>query len=324
MESKYGKGKTTTLNNLKQDYTGINFIHSGSLYFDEKLGRGWPMCTMAEIIGEEQAGKTTECLHILANAQKQYPDKYCSFVDVEHRFDPEYAERIGVDVNRLLVSQPEFAEEALDMVEDMIREQECSVVILDSIAGLVPREELEKPLSEGSVSKLPMLMGRATRKYKNIVRQARTLLVFTNQWRIAQFQPYVMKDTPGGKAVRYFSSIRVELKRESALITGTRLNGAKYNAGQLVNVHVKKNSFAPPFRKTQFTIMFGEGICLADELIDLGIEMDIIEKSGTWYRYGEHKIQGKWGFLQYIKENQKLQQELVDKAKGYLFDKKQA
>jgi len=320
MEEKYGKGKAVTLSKMKEEFAGVVYVSSGSLYLDEKLGFGWPNCCMVEIVGEEQAGKTTVTLHAIANFQARFPDKYAAFVDVEHRFDPSYAAAIGVDVDNLIVSQPESAEEALDMTEDYARETDCSIVVVDSIAGLTPEEELEKPITENSVSKLPMILGRATRKLKNIVKKCETLIMFTNQWRIVRFQPFAQRGTPGGAAMKYFASIRMELKRQPTLIK-TKIDGVDQNIGQTTEAYVKKNSFAPPFRKTQFNIIFGLGISMADELIDVGLQLGAIEKSGTWFSYKELKAQGKYNFLQVLQGNPKAFQEILEIAERHFFGK---
>jgi recombination protein RecA len=317
IESKFGKGKAQWIGDNKKVVYDFDTVSSGSLLLDAKLGQAFPKRTMVEIIGEEQAGKTTLCLNTIAEAQKKYPDQYCAFVDVEHALDAKYAQDIGVDVSQLLISQPDSAEEALMITDDLIRASACSVVIVDSVAGLVPEEELDKELDEGSVSKLPILMGRATRKFKQLARQSETLLIFTNQWRIAQFQPYVMKDTPGGKALRYFASIRIELKRNSKLLQAEGIN-----IGQVCKAHIKKNKFAAPFREVEFYIMFGQGISKEDELIDIGIEMGEIERGGSWFTFNdETKVQGRYQALSYLQENTEASAKLEEAAREYLFGK---
>lgn len=210
------------------------------------------------------------------------------------------------------------AEEALDMTEDYARDKDCAIVVVDSVAGLVPKEELEKPISENSVSKLPLVLGRATRKLKDIAKKAETLIIFTNQWRIVQFQPFIKKGTPGGAALKYFASIRVELKRQSKLLS-IKIKGIDQNIGQVVDVFVKKNSFAPPFRKTQFNIIFGKGISMADEIVDAGIQLDIIEKSGTWFTYEDLKRQGKLNFIEALINNKKAFNTIKAQVENHFF-----
>lgn len=320
IDEKYGKGKVQLLDSLAKEAEGIKYISTGSYYLDKKLGYGWPMCIMAEVIGEEMSGKSTVCLHAIAEAQKAYPDKYCVFIDVEHAFNAKYAKDLGVNTKDLVISQPDSAEEAFDLTEDFVREQDCSVCIVDSIAGLVPEEELEKPLSENSVSKLPLLLGRATRKLKNIVEKSDTLLIWTNQYRIVRFQPFVQKGTPGGNAMRYFTSMRVALKRESNLIT-QKIDGEDVNIGQIVTANVIKNKYAPPYREAEFRLMFGQGISRIDELIDLGIQKKVIHKGGTWYEYNDIKVQGRYNFFNELKNNKKALSDLEQIGHKYVFGK---
>lgn len=315
IEGKYGKGKAQWLDGNEKAVYDFDTIPSGSLYLDKKLGQAFPKLTIAEIIGEEQSGKTTLCLSIIAQAQKKYPKMYCAFIDVEHALDAKYAQDIGVDLKRLIISQPDSAEEALMIAEDFVRDNDCAVVVIDSVAGLVPAEELEKELDEGSVSKLPQIMGRATRKLKNLVRPTETLVLFTNQYRITQFQPFVKKDTPGGRALRFFAGIRIELKRSSKLIQ----DGGE-NIGQVCTAFIKKNKFNAPFREAEFFILFGKGISKEDELIDLGIEIGEIQKGGAYYTLNGHKVQGRRKFLNYLMENPEITEKLEKKVRKYLFD----
>jgi len=319
IEKKYGKGKAQWLGSNNKVVYDFDTVSSGSLYLDKKLGQGFPKLTIAEIIGEEQSGKTTLCLNTIAEAQRKYPKEYCAFVDVEHALDAKYAQSVGVDLSRLIISQPDSAEEALMIAEDFIRDDECGVVVIDSIAGLVPEAELDKELNEEHVSKLPIILGRAARKMKNLVRPTGTLVVFTNQFRITQFIPFVKKDTPGGRAMRFFAGIRIILKRSTTLIKAD-VDGAPTNIGQVCTAHIKKNKFNAPFCDVDFYIMFGKGISKEDELIDLGVEMGIIGRAGSWFSYGDFKIQGRTGMLQHLMENKKLTDEIEKKAKEYLFN----
>lgn len=285
----------------------IDTVSSGSLGLDIALGiGGFPIGRIVEISGPESSGKTTIALHVIAEAQKA--GNVCAFVDVEHALDPEYAERLGVDTTRLIFAQPDSAEHALSIVDELARTGDVRVIVLDSVAALVPRAELEGEMGDQQMGLQARLMGQALRKLTGVVSKANCMVVFINQLRQKIGVVFGNPDvTPGGLALRFYSSVRVDVRKVTSI---------KDAAGNLVGNHVKakitKNKVAPPFKSAEFDIMYGEGISRHGEAIDMATNLKVIKKSGAWYLIGQNKVQGKESALKLFASNPNLAQLVVD------------
>ncbi len=311
-----GKGKAleTTLANLNKKYgegvvmklgdatkLNVESIPSGSLSLDIALGvGGYPKGRIVEIYGPESSGKTTLCLHAIAEAQRQ--GGICGFVDVEHALDPAYAAKIGVDVNNLYVSQPDTGEQALEIAEALVRSNAMDVVVVDSVAALVPRAEIEGEMGDSHVGLQARLMSQALRKLTGVVKSSNTCLVFTNQLRqkigIMFGNP---ETTTGGMALKFYASVRLDVRRIESIKQGDEVTGSR------TRVTVKKNKVAPPFRTAEFDIMYNEGISTAGDLLDLGVDNDILSKRGAYYRFNEEIIgQGREASKEYLRQNPAL------------------
>lgn len=276
-------------------------IPSGSLSLDIALGvGGLPRGRVIEIYGPESAGKTTLCLHAIAEAQKA--GGICAFIDVEHALDPAYASRIGVDVDNLYVSQPDTGEQALEITEALVRSSAMDIVVIDSVAALVPRAEIEGEMGDSHVGLQARLMSQALRKLSGAIKQSNTIVIFTNQLRqkigVMFGNP---ETTTGGMALKFYASIRLDIRRIQSLKSGSE------TIGNRVRVKVKKNKVAPPFRVAEFDIMFNEGISRSGEVLDLGVSNDIIDKRGSYYSYeGQRLGQGRENVKQYLQEHPDL------------------
>lgn len=279
----------------------VEAIPTGSLALDLALGvGGLPRGRVIEIFGPEASGKTTLCLHSIAEAQKQ--GGICAFLDVEHALDPSYAAKIGVDVNHLYVSQPDTGEQALEIAEALVRSGAMDVVVIDSVAALVPRAEIEGEMGDSHVGLQARLMSQALRKLSGAIKQTNTVMIFTNQLRqkigVMFGNP---ETTPGGMALKFYASVRLDIRRIDAVKVGNEA------VGNRVRVTVKKNKVAPPFRTAEFDILFNEGISRTGEVLDMGVEMGAIEKRGSFYVYeGTRLGQGRENAKDFLREHPDL------------------
>jgi len=310
IEKQFGKGSIMRLgDNEKRE---IDVVPSGSIALDVALGiGGYPKGRIIEIYGPESSGKTTFALHAIAEAQKQ--GGKVAFIDAENSLDPQYAERLGVNINDLLLSQPDNGEQALEIAEALVRSGAISVIVIDSVAALVPQAEIEGEMGDSHVGLQARLMSQALRKLAGIINKTGTVAIFINQLRekvgVMFGNPEV---TPGGRALKFYSSIRLEIRRSEQIKMGTDIIGNK------TNIKVVKNKMAPPFKTCQVDIMYGTGISMEGELIDLGAEANILEKSGAWYAYKGEKIgQGKENVKEYLKANPKVREEVNKKVREY-------
>ncbi|MFO7635122.1 MAG: recombinase RecA [Caldilinea sp.] len=318
METGRGKALETTLANLNKKYgdgivmklgdasrLNVESIASGSLSLDIALGvGGYPRGRIVEVYGPESSGKTTLCLHLIAQAQRN--GGICGFVDVEHALDPAYAARIGVDVNNLYISQPDTGEQALEIAEALVRSNAMDVVVVDSVAALVPRAEIEGEMGDSHVGLQARLMSQALRKLTGVVKASNTCLVFTNQLRqkigVMFGNP---ETTSGGMALKFYASVRLDVRRIEGIKQGDQV------VGNRTRVTVKKNKVAPPFRTAEFDIMYNEGISTVGDLLDLGVSFDILTKRGAFYRYNEELIgQGRETSKEYLRQNPAVASEI--------------
>jgi len=311
IERQFGKGSIMRLG--EQPKIRVNIIPTGSIALDAALGVGGvPRGRVIEIYGPESSGKTTLALHIIANAQAA--GGLAAFIDAEHALDPEYAGNLGVSIDDLLISQPDFGEQALEITETLIRSGSVDVIVIDSVAALVPRAELEGDMGEAQMGLQARLMSQALRKLAGIVSKSKTSLVFINQVRekigVMFGNP---ETTTGGRALKFYSSVRIDIRRMNSLKKGDEVVGNRTKA------KVVKNKVAAPFKVAEFDIMYGEGISATGELLDLGVEHRLIDKSGSWYSSGETRIgQGREAARAFLKENQDLAKELELKLREKL------
>jgi len=291
----------------------VNAISTGSIGLDAALGvGGLPRGRIIEIFGPESSGKTTLSLHVIAEAQKK--DGICAFIDAEHAMDPEYAKRLGVQIDELLISQPDTGEQALEIVESLVRSGKLDVIVIDSVAALTPKDEIEGDMGASHMGKQARLMSQALRKLTAIVARSKTIVIFINQIRM---QIGVMfgnpETTPGGKALKFYTSVRLDIRRIAQIKKGEEIMGGR------VRVKVVKNKVAAPFRQTEFDLMYNEGISKEGEIIALGEKLNIINKSGTSYAYGEEKLgRGYDATRQFLKANTKISNEILKKIREHL------
>jgi len=312
IDRQFGKG---AIMRMGDDHVSIsdNIIPTGCLSLDVALGVGGvPKGRIIEIFGPESSGKTTLTLHIVAEAQKA--GGYAAFIDAEHALDPEYAKNLGVNLDELLVSQPDSGEQSLEITETLVRSGALDVIVVDSVAALVPRAELEGEMGDSHMGLQARLMSQALRKLTGTVSRSNTTVIFVNQIRekigVMFGNP---ETTPGGRALKFYSSVRMDIRRITSLKDGTDM------VGNRTRVKVVKNKVAPPFKMTEFDIMYGKGISKEGDIIDLAIKGDIIEKTGAWFSYGEMKIgQGKENSKKYLLDNPDIYSEIIKKVKSFM------
>ena len=295
IEKNFGKG---AIMRLGDDIpVNVEAISTGSLSLDLALGIGGvPRGRIVEIYGPESSGKTTLALHILASAQKTGGE--VAFIDVEHALEPAYARALGVDIDSLLISQPDTGEQALEITEHLVRSGALDVVVVDSVAALLPRSELEGEMGESSVGVIARLMSQALRKLAGTVSRTNCIVVFINQLREKIGVMYGNPETtPGGRALKYFSSVRIDVRRIETLKVGGEMIGNRTRA------KIVKNKVAPPFKEAEFDIIYGEGISKIGEIVDLGVKLDLIDKAGAWYTYGDVRVQGRDSMKEYLREH---------------------
>ena len=311
IEKNYGKG---AIMRLGDDISvNVEAISTGSLSLDLALGIGGvPRGRIVEIYGPESSGKTTLALHVLASAQKLGGE--VAFIDVEHALEPAYARALGVDIDSLLISQPDTGEQALEITEALVRSGALDVVVVDSVAALLPRSELEGEMGDSSVGVVARLMSQALRKLAGTISKTNCIVIFINQLREKIGVMYGNPETtPGGRALKYFSSVRIDVRRVETL----KNNGEMY--GNRTRAKVIKNKVAPPFKEAEFDIIYGEGISKLGEICDIGVKMEIIDKGGAWFTVGEARLQGREAVLQYLRENpdvcDDIERQIREKAK---------
>ncbi len=304
IEKQFGKGAVMKLGQ-KEAAIRVPSIPTGSLAFDLALGiGGFPRGRVVEIFGPEATGKTTLALHVIAEAQKQ--GGQAAFIDAEHALDPKYAASVGVDVDNLLISQPDYGEQALEIAEVLVRSGAVDVIVVDSVAALVPKAELEGEMGDAHMGLQARLMSQALRKLTAIVSRSKTCFIFVNQIRekIGVFLGSP-ETTTGGRALKFYASMRIDIRKLATLKEGEDVIGNR------VKVKIVKNKMAPPFREAQFDIIYGEGISKEGDLVDCGVDFGLIEKTGTWYSYkGERLGQGRENVKKLLKENKELSAEL--------------
>jgi recombination protein RecA len=299
IEKKYGDGAIMRLG--EANHMLVEAIPTSSLSLDLALGVGGiPRGRVSEIYGPESSGKTTLCLHVIAEAQRL--GGTCAFIDMEHALDPTYAEKLGVQVEDLLISQPDMGEQALEIAETLVRSGAVEVVVIDSVAALVPQSELEGDMGDASMGKQARLMSQALRKLSGVIKQTNTAVLFTNQLRQKIGVMFGSPETTtGGQALKFYASVRLDVRRIQSIKVGTDI------VGNRTRVRVVKNKVAPPFRTAEFDIMYNEGISRSGDLLDLATEMDVVTKRGAFYSYGETRLgQGRENAKRFLRENEDL------------------
>lgn len=310
IEKQFGKGSIMKLG--ENETRQIASIPSGSLALDLALGiGGYPKGRVIEVYGPESSGKTTMALHAIAEAQKQGGN--AAFIDAEHALDPNYARALGVNIEELLLSQPDTGEQALEIAEALVRSGAVDIVVIDSVAALVPKAEIEGEMGDAHVGLQARLMSQALRKLSGAINKSNTIAIFINQVRekvgVMFGNPEV---TPGGRALKFYSSVRLEVRRAEALKVGNDMVGNK------TRLKVVKNKVAPPFKQAIVDIMYGQGISKEGELLDIGSELDIVQKSGSWYSYNEERLgQGRDNAKQFLMENDEIRDEIYQAIRAY-------
>ena len=310
IERDYGKGSIMKLTNqFETKYQGIS---TGSLSLDSSIGSGIPKGRIVEIYGPESSGKTTLTLHIVAEAQKS--GGTAAFIDAEHALDPSYAKKIGINVDELLISQPDSGEQALDITETLVKSGALDVIVIDSVAALVPKAELDGDIGDTHVGLQARLMSQALRKLTGIVAKSNTAVIFINQIRHKIGVMFGSPETTsGGNALKFYCSVRLDIRRLAQIKDGDQVIGNR------TKVKVVKNKVGPPFRLTEFDIMYGKGISYEGDLLDLALKADVIEKTGSWFSYKEQKIgQGRERVKNLLSEDKKLRKEVEKKVKSFL------
>ncbi len=298
IEKQHGKGAIMWLND--HAVVPVDAISTGSMSLDYAIGIGGiPRGRITEIFGPESSGKTTVCLHVIAEAQKR--GGMAAFVDAEHALDVQYAARLGVDVNNLLLAQPEFGEQALEIVETLVRSGAIDVIIVDSVAALTPRVEIEGEMGDAQMGSQARLMSQAMRKLNAAIGRSHAIVIFTNQLRQKIGVIYGNPETTtGGNALKFYASVRIDVRRKEILKDGNEIIGNR------VRAKIIKNKVAPPFKEVEFDILYNEGISRIGDVIDVAIDQGIVQKSGSWFTLGEERVQGRDGLKRILQENTEL------------------
>jgi len=310
IEKQFGKGSVMKLG--ENSNNKIDTTSSGSIAIDAALGiGGYPRGRIVEVYGPESSGKTTVTLHAIAEVQAN--GGTAAFIDAEHALDPVYAQKLGVNIDELLLSQPDTGEQALEIAEALVRSGAIDIIVIDSVAALVPKAEIEGEMGDSHMGLQARLMSQALRKLSGVINKSNTLAIFINQVRekigVMFGNP---ETTTGGRALKFYSSIRLEVRRGEAIKQGTEIIGNK------TKIKVVKNKVAPPFRTAEVDIMYGEGISQEGEIVDIGAELDIIQKSGSWYSYNSERIgQGRENVKQFFKENPAMKEEVTEKIRQH-------
>jgi recombination protein RecA len=306
IEKSYGKGSIMRMGDKPVD--DVSSIHSGSIGLDIAMGiGGYPKGRVIEIFGPESSGKTTLAIHAIAESQKL--GGIAAIIDAEHAFDPTYAQKLGVDIDELLISQPDNGEQALEIADSLIRSGAIDIIVIDSVAALTPKAEIEGEMGDSKMGLQARLMSQALRKLTANISKTKTCVIFINQLRekigVMFGNP---ETTTGGNALKFYASMRLDIRRIGQLKEGEDIQGSR------TRVKVVKNKVAPPFRKAEFDILYGEGISKIGEIIDLGVEMNLIKKAGSWFSYGDTKLgQGREGVKSILKDNPELLEEVEAK-----------
>ena len=314
IEKDFGKGSIMRMGD--EQVVKVDVVPTGSIGLDVALGvGGYPKGRIIEIYGPESSGKTTLAIHAIAEAQKN--GGTAAFIDAEHAFDRFYAEKLGVDISNLLISQPDNGEQALEIAEQLIRSSAIDIIVIDSVAALTPKKEIEGDMGDSAVGLQARLMSQALRKLTSTIAKTNTTCIFINQLRekigVMFGNP---ETTTGGNAMKFYSSVRIDVRKSTPIKDGDDV------IGSLTKVKVVKNKVAPPFRRCEFEILFGEGISKLGEIVDLGVEYGIIKKSGSWFSYGESKLaQGRDGVKALLKDNPELCEELEAKIRQAIAEK---
>ena len=313
IEKNYGKGSVMKLGD--QASVKVDVISTGSINLDAALGvGGFPKGRIIEIFGPESSGKTTLAIHAIAECQKN--GCIAAFIDAEHAFDSFYAKKLGVDIDNLLVSQPDNGEQALEIADNLIRSGAIDIIVVDSVAALTPKAEIDGEMGDSKVGLQARLMSQAMRKLTSTISKTNCCCIFINQLRekigVLFGNP---ETTTGGNALKFYASVRVDIRRVQAIKDGDQ------NVGNRVKVKIVKNKVAPPFRTCEFDLMFGEGISKLGEIVDLGVEYNILRKSGSWFSYGDSKLaQGREALKQLLRDNPELCEELEEKIRAAMKD----
>ena len=313
IERQYGKGSVMRLGDDPRNGEAIDVVSTGSIGLDSALGvGGLPMGRIVEIYGPESSGKTTLTLETIAQAQKK--GLTCAFIDAEHALDPQYAKRLGVDIDNLLVSQPDTGEQALEIVDMLVRSAAVGMIVIDSVAALTPKAEIEGDMGDSHMGLQARLLSQALRKLTANIQKSNTLVVFINQLRMKIGVMFGNPETTtGGNALKFYSSVRLDIRRIGAIKKGDEIFGNQ------TRVKVVKNKVAPPFKQTEFDILYNQGISRESELISIGVDHDIVEKSGAWYSYDGTRIgQGKDNVRDFLKENTAMAEEIEGKVRTAL------
>ena len=310
IEKQYGKGSIMKLGD--KVYEKMDVIKTGSITLDMALGvGGYPKGRIVEIYGPESSGKTTMALHAIAEAQKA--GGYAAFIDAEHALDPNYAKALGVDVDNLILSQPDTGEQALEITEQLVRSNAISIVVIDSVAALVPKVEIDGDMGDSHVGLQARLMSQAMRKLSGIISKTNTVAIFINQIREKVGVMFGSPETTsGGRALKFYSTIRMDIRRVEGIKQGEAV------IGNLTRIKVVKNKVAAPFKTAEIEIIYGKGVCYEAELLDLAVERDIIGKSGAWFSYNGEKIgQGRENVKEYIRQNPAFAKEVEEKVRNF-------
>ncbi|MFT5757696.1 MAG: recombination protein RecA [Alteromonadaceae bacterium] len=315
IERQFGKGSIMKLGD--NNTMDVETISTGSLGLDIALGAGGlPLGRVVEIYGPESSGKTTLTLEVIAEAQRN--GKVCAFIDAEHALDPVYAEKLGVNINELLISQPDTGEQALEIVDMLTRSGAVDVIVVDSVAALTPKAEIEGDMGDSHMGLQARMLSQAMRKLTGNLKKSNTMLIFINQIRMKIGVMFGSPETTtGGNALKFYASVRLDIRRIGAVKSGDEI------VGNETRVKVVKNKIAPPFKQAEFQILYGEGINSLGELIDLGVKNEMVEKAGAWYSYGGERIgQGKANSTKYLSEHPKMAKELDGRLRAELLAKK--